>query len=543
MSLSFNKSSEMKMKNTRQVTLLLLLILCIQQTFAQNIVETNASLDEAIIYVRGAELRHEAKNVQIPSGNSEVVINHVAKNINPQSIRVLSPNSQISILSVSFERDYLNKNTNKSSLYLENKKKYDQENKIYHDLVNQRKAEESTLALLEANKDVGGQNGVTPTEITNMIKYYRTQYKEISDRIVHLKSQEEEQKAIVDKLKQQMDESGGDNQNAGQLVLRVSTPQAANVNFDIQYFTNNVSWTPFYEVRVDDIQSPVQLLYKANVVQTTGIDWKQVPLTFAGGNPQQNNNVPELNPWRLSYRSPVVVARPQKIMARGTNASAERFQEAAPAPQDMAVVQDNQLNTSFVIDVPYDVYSNGQAQAIQLQSYTLNTAYSYTTVPKYSSSAYLIGKVTDWNELNLLPGNANLIVENNYAGTSYIDPHSTNDTLTLSLGKDERIVTKRERINEEGSRSFLGSTQAREYTYEISVRNSRQQAVDIEVKDQYPLSNEQDIEITLNETSGAINNQEEGELTWNVNLKPGETKKLRFSYTVKYPKGKTPVGL
>lgn len=533
----------MKMKNTRQVTLLLLLILCIQQTFAQNIVETNASLDEAIIYVRGAELRHEAKNVQIPSGNSEVVINHVAKNINPQSIRVLSPNSQISILSVSFERDYLNKNTNKSSLYLENKKKYDQENKIYHDLVNQRKAEESTLALLEANKDVGGQNGVTPTEITNMIKYYRTQYKEISDRIVHLKSQEEEQKAIVDKLKQQMDESGGDNQNAGQLVLRVSTPQAANVNFDIQYFTNNVSWTPFYEVRVDDIQSPVQLLYKANVVQTTGIDWKQVPLTFAGGNPQQNNNVPELNPWRLSYRSPVVVDRPQKIMARGTNASAERFQEAAPAPQDMAVVQDNQLNTSFVIDVPYDVYSNGQAQAIQLQSYTLNTAYSYTTVPKYSSSAYLIGKVTDWNELNLLPGNANLIVENNYAGTSYIDPHSTNDTLTLSLGKDERIVTKRERINEEGSRSFLGSTQAREYTYEISVRNSRQQAVDIEVKDQYPLSNEQDIEITLNETSGAINNQEEGELTWNVNLKPGETKKLRFSYTVKYPKGKTPVGL
>lgn len=533
----------MKMKNAQQTIFLLLLILCIQPIFAQNIVETNANLDEAIIYVRGAELRHEAKNVQIPSGNSEVVINRVAKNINPQSIRVLSTNSQISILSVSFERDYLNKNTNKSSLYLENKKKYDHENKIYHDLVNQRKAEESTLALLEANKDVGGQNGVTPTEITNMIKYYRAQFKEISDRIVHLKSQEEKQKAIVDKLKQQMDESGGDNQNAGQLVLRVSTPQAANVNFDIQYFTNNVSWTPFYELRVDNIQSPVQLLYKANVVQTTGIDWKQVPLTFAGGNPQQNNNVPELKPWRLSYRSAVVSPRPKKLMIRGTNASAERFQEVAPASEDMAVVQDNQLNTSFVIDVPYDVYSNGQAQAIQLQSYTLNTTYSYTTVPKYSSSAYLIGKITDWNELNLLPGNANLIVENNYAGTSYINPHSTNDTLTLSLGKDERIVATRERIDEEGSRSFLGNSQSREYTYEISLRNSRQQAVDVEVKEQYPLSNEKDIEITVNETSGAVNNPEEGELTWNVHLKPGETKKLRFSYTVKYPKGKTPVGL
>lgn len=533
----------MKIKNIKLSILLSFLLLCIQQTFAQNIVETNASLREAIIYVQGAELRHETQSVQIPSGNSEVVINHVSKNINPQSIRVLSPNPQVSILSVSFERDYLNKNVNKSSLYLENKKKYDQENTLYHDIANQRKAEESTLALLEANKDVGGQNGVTPTEITNMIKYYRQQYKEISDRIVHLKSKEEKQKMIVDKLKQQMDESGGDNQNAGQLVLRISAPQTVNTGFDIQYFTNNVSWSPFYEVRVNDIQKPMQLLYKANVVQTTGIDWKQVQLTFAGGDPQQNSNVPELKPWRLSFRNLIVGSIPKKIMARGVNSTADRFQEAAAAPQDMAIVQNNQLNTSFVIDVPYDVYSDGQAQSIQLQSYELNTAYSYTSVPKHSSSAYLVGKVSDWNSLNLLPGNANLIVENNYAGASYIDPRSTNDTLTLSLGKDERIVTTRERIDEEGGSSFLGNSQSREYTYEISVRNSRQQAVDIEVKDQYPLSNERDIEITLNETSRAIINAETGELTWNIHLKPGETQKVRFSYTVKYPKGKTPVGM
>lgn len=522
---------------------LILFILLIQQTFAQNIIEADALLKEAVIYVKGAELRHEAKNIEIPAGNFEIVINRVAKDIQPQSIRVSSSNSQISVLSVSFERDYLNTGNNKSSLYLEIKKKYDQENTLYNDIVNQRKSEEGTLALLEANKSVGGQNGVTPTEIADMIKYYRQQYKEISDHIVSLKSKEEKQKEIVEQLNRQMEESGGGNQNAGQLVLRVSSPQPTKTAFNIEYFTNSVSWSPFYEVRVDDIQSPLQLIYKANVVQTTGIDWKRTRLTFAGGNPQQNNNVPELTPWRLSFRNPVIVAAPKRMAARGVGINNESLQEVAAAPQDMAIVQDNQLNSSFVVETPYDVYSNGQAQSIQLQSYFLSTKYSYTSVPKYSPDAYLVGKVTDWNSLNLLPGNANLIVENNYAGTSYINSHSTDDTLKLSLGKDERIVAERKRIDEEGSRSFLGSSQSREFTYEISVRNSRKEAVDIEVKEQYPLSNEKDIEIQLNEVSGAQNNAETGELTWHLRLKPGETKKVRLSYTVKYPKGKTPVGL
>src|SRR5690606_1025763 len=116
----------------------------------------------------------------------------------------------------------------------------------------------------------------------DMIKYYRQQYKEISDHIVSLKSKEEKQKEIVEQLNRQMEESGGGNQNAGQLVLRVSSPQPTKTAFNIEYFTNSVSWSPFYEVRVDDIQSPLQLIYKANVVQTTGIDWKRTRLTFAG---------------------------------------------------------------------------------------------------------------------------------------------------------------------------------------------------------------------------------------------------------------------
>src|SRR5690606_14964959 len=220
--------------------------------------------------------------------------NRIARNVNPQSIRVSSSNGQLTILSVSFERDYLNKGENKGAIYLETKKEYDKANAVLNDLINQRKGEESTLALLEENRKFGGQNGVTPASISNMINYYRSQYKVIADNIMRYKAKEEAQQKNVDKWKRQLEEVGGEAENAGQLVLRINSPKAMRADFDINYFTTNVSWLPFYEIRVDNLNEPLQLVYKANVSQSTGPDWKQIDLKFASGNPQRNNNAPNL---------------------------------------------------------------------------------------------------------------------------------------------------------------------------------------------------------------------------------------------------------
>jgi hypothetical protein len=60
--------------------------------------------------------------------------------------------------------------------------------------------------------------------------------------------------------------------------------------------------------------------------------------------------------------------------------------------------------------------------------------------------------------------------------------------------------------------------------------------VDLMLKDQYPISTVKEIEIKLEDGNGASVNDETGVLTWKLELKPGESKKVRFSYTVKYPK-------
>ncbi len=520
--------------------IIFLFLVSTQLTSAQSVLETNASLLDATIFSRGASLHHTAKQLNIPSGNSELVINQIAQNVDSQSIRVTSESNQITILSVSFERDYLVKGENQSSQYVSLKKEFDEAKRTLDDMTNARKGEESTLALLEENRKFGGQNGVSPTSIAAMIKYYRDEYKILSANIIKLKDNEVEQQKTVDKLKKQMQEAGGNGQTAGQLVVRLNASQSVMTDFDINYFTDNVSWTPFYEIRVDNLNEPVQLVYKANVSQNTGIDWKQIKMAFSSGNPQRNNNAPELNPWWVGFQQNTVYN--QRMQGKAAGVQLESMEESAPS-QDMAVVEENQLTTSFVINTPYDVYSNQKPQAVQLKQYQLPAKYSYFTVPRLDGAAFLVAKVSDWSKYNLLPGNANLIIDNNFAGSSYINPNSTKDTLTLSLGRDERIITKRERINEEGSTSFFGSSQKRVYTYEVSVRNSRKEVVDIDVKEQFPMSTEKDIEIKLMETSNAKVDNDKGELSWSLNLKAGETKKLKVSYSVKLPKDKIISGM
>ena len=59
------------------------------------------------------------------------------------------------------------------------------------------------------------------------------------------------------------------------------------------------------------------------------------------------------------------------------------------------------------------------------------------------------------------------------------------------------------------------------------------------LKDQYPLSTDKEITIELLDDGKAKVNTETGILTWDLKLQPNETKKIRISYKVRYPKDKT----
>ncbi|MBS1578891.1 MAG: mucoidy inhibitor MuiA family protein [Bacteroidetes bacterium] len=207
--------------------------------------------------------------------------------------------------------------------------------------------------------------------------------------------------------------------------------------------------------------------------------------------------------------------------------------------EDYVSVSDNTLNLSFDIDLPYDVPTNGKAQTATLQTIDAPALYKNYSIPKLDQDAYLLAVIPNWEKLNLLPGDANIIVEGTYVGKSFIDPNATTDSLNLTLGKDKRIIVKRDKIIDYSSVKFLGNNKVQKFTYEITVKNTKKETISLLLKDQYPLSTNKEIEVELLDTNNADVDKDSGILNWQLTLAAGESKKIRFTYTVKYPKDKT----
>ena len=122
-------------------------------------------------------------------------------------------------------------------------------------------------------------------------------------------------------------------------------------------------------------------------------------------------------------------------------------------------------------------------------------------------------------------------------GKTYFDTRIVDDTLAVALGRDNNITLKRQQVNELNEKTSLnGNTKKISRVFEIEVRNTRKAAIDIEIEDQVPLSNNEQLNVEILETGGAEYNKETGKLVWKLKLAPGESKKLRFGYSVKYPR-------
>lgn len=206
--------------------------------------------------------------------------------------------------------------------------------------------------------------------------------------------------------------------------------------------------------------------------------------------------------------------------------------------EDYVNETDNQLNVTYEIELPYDVPTNGKEQVVSLKEKLAPATYKYFAAPVKDKDAYLLGCIGGWESLQLLPGEANIIFEGTYVGKTFINPGSTSDTLNLTLGKDRRVVITREKLKDFSSVKFLGAKKLQTFTYEITVKNNKKEAIQLQVKDLFPIPTDKEIEVELLDYSGADLDKEQSFLTWNMELKPGESRKFRMSYSVRYPKDK-----
>ena len=197
------------------------------------------------------------------------------------------------------------------------------------------------------------------------------------------------------------------------------------------------------------------------------------------------------------------------------------------------------MRMEYQIQSKMSIPTDGMDHRVQIANFDLDASYEYHTAPKIDPAVFLAAQVTGWEKLNLLSGESNIYFDGTYIGKSFIDVNSTKDTLSFSFGKDSKVIVERTKVKDKSSNKVLGSRQKYEVTWEIRMRNNGGASIPIIVKDQFPISTNNDIKVRNGEFGTAQLTEKTGILVWKLNLPLGGSQNLQFGYTVDYQKGYT----
>ncbi len=520
-------------------SLLFLGLLCTTLTVIAGSNETNvpSKLTAAKVFLQGAQVTRTA-STSLPPGNSTIIFTGLAQFLDPQSIQITGKGGY-TILSV----NHLSESPRKRELQelSDRLKKLDKE--LAYELAMQD-VWANEEELLNKNSSIGGQqSGITAAQLMAVNDYVRERLRAV--KAGWLAQQEKitglnEEKG---KLQRQLNElQAMAPRPTSEVVVEITSPTATSATFSLNYFVAQATWAPAYDLRATAVGKPMELLMKAAVTNNTGEDWSRVDLSLSSGNPTQGGVMPTLWPWTLLTYRPRPYdagARPSAppVMNKQAEGALMETTNMADAIRGPVVEMHEQATTvEYAIATPFSVPSDGLPHTIAVQEHNLSASYQHYATPKLEKDAFLYARTTGWEDLGLLSGEANVFFEGTYVGKSFLDLGTPKDTLEISLGRDKGVVVERVKRKNANDKALLGSTRTATVAWDLTVRNTKGTTVDLELRDQYPLSPQSEIEVKLASDGGASVDKDKGLLTWKLKLAPKESKKAGFVYTVKYPK-------
>lgn len=516
---------------------LFLFLLCVSAT-AQT--EVSSKITAVKVFKSNAQIVRDA-SFNAAMGPQEIVLTGISTSINPSSLQVRFNNPNTVLVSAKYENNYLVSKTNNKEIEAL-KAQLEALNDDINWLAHERNSLLGMEQILNKNQDLGsGNSSFTPQQVLELSNVYHAKYLEIKKGIIALDKKEKPLRETAVKLTQQLSELNAKfNKPSGNIVLQIDSKKPGKVAIDCKYIVGNVGWTPLYDLRSESITENVNLTYKASIYQNTGLDWDNVALTISTGNPSQNNDRPILSPLYASIyyqQRHNRLKKEQKLAVEEVAVSNMAYTQKS-GYVNASTIAENQLTIDFNILSKRSIASDGKENLVALQSFDLKTDYIYHTVPKLDRAAFLIAKITDWSQYNLIAGEANIFFEGAFVGTSYINPEVTAKELLISMGRDNSIVVERTPIKEFTASKFIGSNKKETIGYELVVKNKKGTPITIEILDQIPVSQNKDIEITLDDKGNAEYTEDNGKLLWTIGVQARETVVEKFIYTIKYPKNK-----
>lgn len=497
--------------------------------------QVSSTITEATVFLSGAQV-YRTVEVELSEGINYITFSGLSNTLNEQSISI-STDQQITLLSLS-----------KEIAKAESTAKLDSLRNLLDEVqndINLKNAEQKVLDyelnILLDNKDLKGDNDtISSVELKQAMEFFKEKLTEIEKGKIEVQNEINALNKRRNEINQQINEIiRKQNRTSAQIATEIESASAGTVTFQLSYMVPGAGWSPKYDVRVNDISEPMQMSYKADIYQNTGIDWNNVQLSVSSAEPRSRTRLPYFSPNYLSFYTP----EGNKILPPSRAGAEEMLEMDASVSMNRMTapktsVSQNLTSFSFDIQAPYSIKGDGSRKTVTVQEHDLEADYRYYAIPKEQKKAYLTAQLTDWEDLNLLPGQMNLYFNQTFVGRSNLQPATPGDTLMFSLGKDNAITVERERVKEFSEKNFFGNKVRETSGWRISVKNNKNEPITLELIDQIPVSTNEDIQVSVREKSGAAVAKETGKVTWILNIDPGQTIQKELRYEVEYPSDK-----
>ena len=551
---------------------LLIFVFCLTIVKA-NAAETEKTIkskpEKIIVYTQGAQV-HRNTLVNLVAGQNTIIFSGLENCINASAIQA-SGNGNFIIADIQHEVHYpefdkakLNGDVRYKKLLKQVNDSLQELNYLIEDITYKSDAlstEKNVLLNYSLYKGQSKRDSIA--SLKDGLNYLREKLYNINTEQLKLKREREKleaKKIILNERIVNVSRELTNQNNTGEveqvdyrILVHVIADQATQATVSLNYYITNAGWTPSYDLRAMSNEQNVKLTYKAQIHQESGIDWGNVKLVLSTANPNRSYNIPSLSPWYLGYnpykqnnnKDSRVLSAPAagagySDKAKKTDDFSDLEQEqkevAALNAYDYTSVSENVIETEYEIKLNYNIPSDGKEHFAAIMVKDLKTNYRYKAIPKLNNNVYLTAVLSDWEDAITMGGEASIYYDGSYVGNTSLLPGGTEDTIQLSLGIDKNIAIKRQKIKEKCSQKVLDNDILHQYTYEITMKNSRATKIDIEVEDQLPLAQDKSVVVDRKELSGAKYDEVTGILKWRSTIQAKDSKKLTLMYQVKAPK-------
>ncbi len=409
------------------------------------------------------------------------------------------------------------------------------------------------------------------TETGELLNFLGTNYlKYVSAIAEHQRQQHELDNQMAALSEQLWEVQSPYSQQSFNIIVAIEASGSGNFELEISYVVIRAHWTPLYDLRVNTTNNQINLNYLAEVNQNTGEDWAGVALTLSTAKPGFGSLPPKLEPWYIDILRPKSAQTPALMRTRSrqtAEAEMERdytafgiedeaqfarmsVDDAAAAPESIAAqtaiakVSREGGTVSFQVGGNTNIPSDGTPHKVTVFSENYPFKPEYMAVPRLVSFAYLQAVVVNpLTGATLLPGKANIFRDNAFVGTAQLENVSPGAEFKLNLGIDEGLKIDRELVERQVDKKLIGQQRRTSYAYRLNVTNLQQVQVHLTLREQLPVSRNEQIKVRSTLTNPKIVVGEMGLLEWSISLPPQAKQELYYQFVVEHPPELTVIGL